>query len=220
MRPLHFHVKTIMRPLILPDLMAAKFFLLIRRKEMMRKKSPKWIWTILSVAGVVVLGLVDWLTGYEFNFFVFYFFPVAFAAWFLGLVASVFFAVFSAMVWFAADFLGDHQYSSSFYAVWNTMIRLVSFLAIGWSVYRMRYLLDREQETSEALGRSLSEIKVLETFLPICSQCKKIRDKQGVWQQLEVYIGQHSDTQFSHGYCPECAKRIMKEAGLLNDKTG
>ena len=67
--------------------------------------------------------------------------------------------------------------------------------------------------------RSLSEVKVLETFLPICAQCKKIRDQQGLWQHLEVYIGQHANTQFSHGYCPECARKAMSEAGLSDEKT-
>ena len=82
----------------------------------------------------------------------------------------------------------------------------------------MRHALDLERHTAEILLRALSEIKVLETFLPICAQCKKIRDEQGSWHPLEVYIGQHSNTQFSHGYCPECAKRAMQEAGLT-DKT-
>jgi hypothetical protein len=83
----------------------------------------------------------------------------------------------------------------------------------------MRYALDREHNTAETLRRALSEIKVLETFLPICAQCKKIRNQQGAWQQLEVYIGQHSNTQFSHGYCPECEKKAMEEAGLIDKKT-
>jgi hypothetical protein len=78
-------------------------------------------------------------------------------------------------------------------------------------------LLDREREVTKSLRRSVSQIKVLETFLPICAQCKKICNQQGVWQQLEVYIGQHSNTQFSHGYCPECAKKIMAEAGLVDE---
>ena len=181
----------------------------------MIRRLPTWWIAALAVAGVLALGWVDWVTGYELNFFVFYFLPVFAAAWFLGFPCAVSISVLSALVWFAADLMSGHAYSSHAYAVWNTTIRLVSFLAIGWSVSRMHQALEREREAAGALRRALSEIKVLEGFLPICAQCKKIRDPQGVWQHLEVYIGQHSNTQFTHGYCPDCARRAMEEAGLL-----
>jgi len=185
----------------------------------MKMKSWLWAWGALTGAAVLILGVLDWITGYELNFFVFYFLPVSAAAWFFGLAGAVTLAILSAMVWFGADIINGHIYSSSAHAVWNTMIRLVSFLAIGWSVARVRHLLDRERETATVLRKSLSQIKVLETFLPICAQCKKIRNQQGMWQHLEVYIEQHSNTQFSHGYCPECARRALAEAGLLDEKT-
>ncbi len=185
----------------------------------MKKRLPAWLWATIASVGVLVLGLMDWLTGYELNFFLFYFLPVSVGAWFIGLGASVSLAVFSALVWFGADALSRHIYSSPAYAVWNTTIRLVSFLAIGWSVSKMRHALDRERNVTENLTRAFSEIKVLEAFLPICAECKKIRNEQGTWQHLEVYIGQHSNTQFSHGYCPECAKKAMEAAGLIHKET-
>jgi hypothetical protein len=185
----------------------------------MSKRLPAWLWATIAGVLVLVFGLVDWLTGYELNFFLFYFLPVSISAWFVGLEASMTLAVFSALVWFGADALSGHTYPSPVYAVWNTVIRLASFLSIGWSVFKMRQALDREHKTAEALNQALSEVKVLEAFLPICAQCKKIRDQQGVWQQLEAYIGQHSNTQFSHGYCPECAKKAMEDAGLIDKET-
>jgi hypothetical protein len=163
---------------------------------------------------VIILGIIDWLTGYELNFFVFYFLPVSLPAWYLGLEVSVSLAVLSALVWFMADYFSGHDHFSNVYAVWNTLIRLIAFLAIGWTFSRLRASQIREHETSEALRKSLSEIKVLETFLPICAQCKKIRNQEGDWQPVEIYIGQNSDTRFSHSYCPECAREIMRQAGL------
>ncbi len=53
-----------------------------------------------------------------------------------------------------------------------------------------------------------SEIKQLRGMLPICSSCKKIRDDKGYWNQIEVYIKDHSDAEFSHGICPECVKKL------------
>jgi len=173
-------------------------------------------WGILAGLMVFVLGIVDALTGYELNFFVFYFLPVSVGAWFLGFAGAASLAILSAGVLYSADVLTGHTYTSSFYAVWDNLVHFVSFLAIGCSVSRIKLLLDHERNVTESLRRTLSQIKVLESFLPICAQCKKIRNQQGVWQQLEAYIGQHSNTIFSHGYCPECARKIKAEIALIN----
>jgi PAS domain S-box-containing protein len=63
------------------------------------------------------------------------------------------------------------------------------------------------QELTDALGRA----KTLAGLLPICACCKRIRDDQGYWQQVELYISEHSDAVFSHGICPECLKVEMNE---------
>jgi hypothetical protein len=89
------------------------------------------------------------------------------------------------------------------------MVHLISFIVIGGSVSKTRQLLDRERKLVGDLHRSLSEVKVLEAFLPICCQCKKIRDQEGCWQQLEAYFSKHANTQFSHGYCPQCATMAL-----------
>ena len=182
----------------------------------MRRQLPAWAWAAVTIACVFVLGWVDLVTGYELHFFVFYFLPVMVAAWFVGVEFTMSLAVFSCLVWYGADFLSGNTYSSAFYAVWNTVVRLVAFLAIGWSVSRMRLARDRERETAAALRKVLSEIRVLEAILPICSDCKKIRNDKGEWQQLEAYIGQHGGARFSHGYCPECFRKVMDAAGLKN----
>lgn len=78
--------------------------------------------------------------------------------------------------------------------------------------YQAQLQADRELRESEAsLQRALNEIKTLRGILPICSSCKKIRNDQGAWQQLELYIGEHSDAQFSHGVCPDCAAKLYAE---------
>ena len=61
------------------------------------------------------------------------------------------------------------------------------------------------------LQESLDTIKTLHGILPICASCKKIRDDQGYWNQVEVYVRDHTDAEFSHGLCPECAKKLYSE---------
>jgi PAS domain S-box-containing protein len=63
----------------------------------------------------------------------------------------------------------------------------------------------------EELREALSKVKLLAGFLPICAGCKKIRDKQGDWNDLEPYIESHSEAEFTHGFCPECAQRLYPE---------
>jgi GAF domain-containing protein len=69
-----------------------------------------------------------------------------------------------------------------------------------------------EEEERERLIRRLQEaiasIKTLQGMLPICASCKKIRDDKGYWTQIEEYIRDHSGTEFSHGICPECMKKL------------
>lgn len=65
------------------------------------------------------------------------------------------------------------------------------------------------------LQDAFAEVRKLSGMLPICAACKKIRDDEGYWQQIESYITERSDAQFSHSICPDCAKRLYPE---LNEK--
>ncbi|MCL7486915.1 MAG: cache domain-containing protein [Desulfobulbaceae bacterium] len=58
------------------------------------------------------------------------------------------------------------------------------------------------------LEEALSKVKLLSGFLPICASCKKIRDDKGYWNQIESYIRQHSEAEFSHSICPDCAEKL------------
>jgi len=63
----------------------------------------------------------------------------------------------------------------------------------------------------DKLVKALKEIKTLSGLLPICASCKNIRDDKGYWNQIEGYIQQHSDAQFSHAICPACAKKLYPD---------
>ena len=67
------------------------------------------------------------------------------------------------------------------------------------------------------LQKALVEIKTLRGILPICSHCKKIRDDKGDWNQIESYIHKHSDAEFSHGICPECAKKYYPDMDIYDE---
>ena len=66
-------------------------------------------------------------------------------------------------------------------------------------------------ETIKDLQDALKKVKTLSGFLPICASCKKIRDDKGYWNQIELYISEHSDAAFTHGLCPDCIRKIYPE---------
>jgi hypothetical protein len=78
---------------------------------------------------------------------------------------------------------------------------------------------DREQKKLiVSLQKALNEIKTLEGIVPICSFCKKVRDDEGFWKQVESYVSTHTEAQFSHGVCPTCMKEHYPGLHEENDK--
>jgi response regulator RpfG family c-di-GMP phosphodiesterase len=66
-------------------------------------------------------------------------------------------------------------------------------------------------QRNEELQKALIKIRTLSGLLPICASCKKIRDDRGYWTQLEHYIREHSEAEFTHGCCPDCMKKLYPE---------
>ncbi len=101
-------------------------------------------------------------------------------------------------------------------SLFGSVVLLVCLLSF-FSIYLQRVekrlqtyrdkLEDLVEERTEELQKALDEVKVLSGFLPICSYCKKIRDDDGYWNQLEAYISQNTDALFSHSICSECMEK-------------
>lgn len=92
---------------------------------------------------------------------------------------------------------------------------LRSKLQVFCQLHNQRLLIEEQvQELAEKnrlLQKHIDEIKMLRGIIPICATCKKIRDDQGAWNQLELYIRDHADVEFTHGICPECANELLAE---------
>jgi ligand-binding sensor domain-containing protein len=93
---------------------------------------------------------------------------------------------------------------------WFFGIMLITIGGIIFGLYRWRVwqLLKREKELNNKIQEALAKNKILSGLLPICANCKKIRDDKGYWDQLEGYIQTHSEAQFTHGICPDCVKKL------------
>jgi len=97
----------------------------------------------------------------------------------------------------------------------NKPVNSIELLARVTSALTLKREMDcrkeREAEllrSNEELQRALKEVKVLRGLIPICASCKKIRNDGGFWQQLEEYLGEHSEAEFSHGLCQPCLKKL------------
>lgn len=88
------------------------------------------------------------------------------------------------------------------------MIRVLARIKTHLTLHRLQK--DLEKKNAQ-LEEALAKIRALRGLLPICSNCKKIRDDKGYWHQVEVYVRDHSDVEFSHGICPDCMRALYPE---------
>jgi two-component system, OmpR family, response regulator VanR len=88
----------------------------------------------------------------------------------------------------------------------------IQIMDLLFSTYENSLLQKRELERlNKELNEAINTIKTLHGIIPICSNCKKIRDDKGSWSQIEAYISKHSEAKFTHGICPECARELYPE---------
>jgi hypothetical protein len=85
----------------------------------------------------------------------------------------------------------------------------VAAIAIGAAVFIKitEPLLQKLRHAVAVLEKALKEVKTLRGIVPICSFCKKVRNDQGYWDQVEVYVKEHTEADFSHSICPSCVRR-------------
>jgi len=91
---------------------------------------------------------------------------------------------------------------------------------------RVEYVLKELRDVTELVyAKEISEhlkqeIRTLRGIIPICASCKRVRNGDGYWQQVEAYVSEHTGVDFTHGYCPECAERLKKEIHAFKPRNG
>jgi len=84
-----------------------------------------------------------------------------------------------------------------------------AILGVITDITALRQAEQEREKLIQELQDSIAKIKTLSGLLPICASCKKIRDDKGYWQQVEEYIGERSEAQFTHGICPQCTEKFF-----------
>ncbi|NTW87937.1 MAG: PAS domain S-box protein [Desulfobulbaceae bacterium] len=88
---------------------------------------------------------------------------------------------------------------------------LSEFLVINRDITERMKMVEEKERLIDDLQKALANVMMLSGLIPICASCKKIRDDKGYWNEVESYIRDHSEARFSHGICPECAKKLYPE---------
>jgi diguanylate cyclase (GGDEF)-like protein len=121
-------------------------------------KRSKIFWGSTGFIMVVLLGLVDYLTGYELSFALFYLIPIALVAWFGGKRLGLLISAASAIAWFSADFLSGNRYLNPSLYVWNTLLRLGFFLVVTLllSALQQAYIVNQELAQTDYVTGAIS----------------------------------------------------------------
>jgi hypothetical protein len=160
----------------------------------------------VSLAIIPLVGILDGLTGYEIDFSVFYYVPLALAGWFLSRRVALTLAVLAVATWLAADVVAGHAVPDLRVAVWNATFELVTYVAVAWVVGWMRTEHDR-------LRTALEQVKQLSGLLPVCAWCHRVRSDEGYWLSVDRYLREQTGVQVTHGICPDCAAKQLAELG-------
>jgi len=99
----------------------------------------------------------------------------------------------------------------SAYPVKDESGEIVRFVHIAKDITERNKLEQEREKLISELQDALAEIRTLKGIIPICASCKKIRNDTGFWEQIEAYISRHSEAEFSHGVCPECAQKLYPQ---------
>ncbi len=160
----------------------------------------------ISLLLIIIIALIDHITVYDFGFFVLYYIPLIFFSWYSNKIGAVLISIFTINVLYIANYHTSYQYTLTFGNIWNMTLLLASFMLVSVGAQHVAHLLKAEKELSGKLKIAINEIKLLSGLLPICAICKKIRNDKGYWEQIEAYIGKHSEAEFTHAICPDCMK--------------
>lgn len=172
---------------------------------------------LLSMCFAMLICWGDTVTKDDYGIASLYVVAVIFTRWFgNGLTATAIIVWVVAAEVYTNAYIGAYTYSFTqgrgwAVALWGMTLHAVAFTAVTLTIRWIRDLVTREQEANRLLVNALREVHELESLLPICSYCKKIRDDAGNWQRIESYIADRTGASFTHGCCPECKDEVLAD---------
>ncbi len=176
---------------------------------------------LASLANLLVLSYIHYLTRYEFLFLIFYFVPVSLCGWYMGRRAVVYMAILSGISWCFMDILSNHEYPHEVFRYANSFLCFLAFASIGILVQGLRHSLQQQQKARaelesalQELQRSTEEIRKLQGQIQVvCAWTKRI-NVEGKWIGLDEFLTDKLKAQVSFGVSPEALQTILNSGGV------
>ena len=171
---------------------------------------------LASLANLLALSYIVYLTGYNFLFFVFFFIPAALCGWYLGRLSVVCMAILSGVSWCVVDILSNHQYPSEVFRYANSFICFLAFAIIGLLLQRLRHSLSEQVRVRQELEKALAEMnrsteaarKLQSQLQVVCAWTKRI-NLEGRWVALDEFLTSQLNTKITYGVSPEAMQEVL-----------
>jgi hypothetical protein len=154
---------------------------------------------------LLVVGWVDYITGYELGFFVFYTVPIGLAAWYLGRWPGIWLALAATIAWWLADALAGAKYSSRFSFWWNSTVHFSAFVINAVTIAQIRLELRQRDELAAKLETARQTLRAAAKILPTCPLCGKAHPQPGRNDPTELRDLARGNADLSSALCGECA---------------
>jgi hypothetical protein len=162
----------------------------------------------LSLAGcflmLAVLGWLDYITGYEMSFFVFYSVPVGIAAWYVGRWPAIGVALGATVSWLLADYFGGAKYSAPFFYYWNSTIHFLAFIINAVTIAKIKSDLDRRYALAAELESAREALRTMSALLPVCPACGKPRDASEGDRETQLAALARVSPELADTLCADC----------------
>jgi hypothetical protein len=159
---------------------------------------------------VVLIGFLDCVLGYEMSFSLLYLAPIILVTWLAGRREGVVVASLSVLVGFGVDMLRAHRFAHPLMPFWHALVRLGFFLIVVILLARLKRSYEEQRHMVRELQESLAQVTSLSGLIPICAWCKKVRDDQGYWHQVELSRTEHAAAALTYGICQECYAKELQ----------
>ena len=151
-----------------------------------------------------VLGWLDYVTGYEMSFFVFYSVPVGIAAWYLGRWPAIGVALGATVSWLLADYFGGAKYSALFFYYWNSGIHFLAFIINAVAIAKIKSDLDQRHVLAAELESTREALRTMSALLPACPACGRPRDRAEGSRETEIAALARLQPELAGTLCADC----------------
>jgi hypothetical protein len=164
-----------------------------------------------------VFGWLDYITGYELGFFVFYSVPIGIAAWYVGSWPAVGVALGATVTWLLADYYGGVKYSTPWLYYWNGAIHFAAFNINAVTIAMIKRDLDRRHALAAELESARESLRAVAALLPACPACGQRREDAKGHSKAEVANLAREHPELANALCPDCRANVVKAGEDADD---